>query len=104
MRARRCGGGPTVTACRWPFAAPSGRLAGRVDLLLPTLGLMVEFDGLVKYGRLLKPGQSIEEVIKEERHREVLLEELTGLRMFRVVWPDLEAPRRLLARAERAAA
>ncbi|HEU5036221.1 MAG TPA: type IV toxin-antitoxin system AbiEi family antitoxin domain-containing protein [Nocardioides sp.] len=78
---------------------PSGRLAGRVDLLVRELELLVEFDGAIKYGRLLTPGQTIDDVIRAERAREVLLEELTGLRMFRIVWADLDRPRRLIDRA-----
>jgi hypothetical protein len=89
---------------QWKVLHPSGRLAGRVDLLLPEHGLMVEFDGQVKYGRLLKPGQSVEHVIRDERAREVLLEELTGLRMMRIVWVDLDNPIRSIGRVERAAA
>lgn len=78
---------------------PSGTLAGRVDMLLRELRLLVEFDGAIKYGRLLHPGQTIKDVIREERAREVLLEELTGLRMFRTVWADLDHPRRTIERA-----
>jgi hypothetical protein len=86
---------------QWEVRLPSGRIAGRVDLLLRTQGVMVEFDGQVKYGRLLKPGQRLDEVIKAEREREVLLEELTGLRMLRLVWGDLDRPTTIGARVER---
>lgn len=89
---------------QWHVYHPSGRLAGRVDLLLPRQRVMVEFDGQVKYGRLLKPGQTIEDVIKAERAREVLLEELTGLRMLRLVWNDLDRPQRTMERVWRLAA
>lgn len=83
---------------------PSGRIAGRVDLLLRELGLMVEFDGKVKYGRLLRPGQTINDVVKAERDREVLLEELTGLRMLRLTWTDLDAPALIGERVHRVVA
>lgn len=89
---------------QWQVYHPSGRLAGRVDLLVPELGLLVEFDGAIKYGRLLEPGQSISDVIRAERAREVLLEELTGLRKFRVIWPDLGRPDHTIGRARRVAA
>ena len=88
---------------QWQVFHPSGALAARVDLLLPELGLMCEFDGAVKYGRLLKPGQTLEDVIRDERAREVLLEELTPHRMFRLTWPDLANPMRTIDRALRAA-
>jgi hypothetical protein len=86
---------------QWEVRLPSGRIAGRVDLLLRKQGVMVEFDGKVKYGRLLKPGQRLDDVIKAERDREVLLEELTGLRMLRLVWGDLATPAEIGARVER---
>lgn len=88
---------------QWVVRHPSGRVAGRVDMLLRAEGLMVEFDGEVKYGRLLTQGQTIDDVIRAERRREVRLEELTGLRMLRVVWADLDDPSTLRARIERAA-
>lgn len=89
---------------QWEVFHPSGRLAGRVDLLLREERLLVEFDGEIKYGRLLKPGQTIKDVIRAERAREVLLEELTGLRMFRVIWVDLDHATRTIDRVHRAAA
>lgn len=92
-----------VTEPQWEVFHPSGRLAGRVDLLLPALGIMGEFDGAVKYGRLLKPGQTISDVIRDERAREVLLEELTGLRMVRFIWPDLDSPQQMIDRVLRVA-
>ena len=89
---------------QWTVRHPSGRIAGRVDLLLRKQGVMMEFDGEVKYGRLLKPGQDLADVIRAERTREVLLEELTGLRMVRVIWSDLDDERRLGERIRRVAA
>lgn len=88
---------------QWTVFHPSGRVAGRVDLLLPGLGMMGEFDGNVKYGRLLKPGQTLEDVIRDERARELLLEELTGLRMIRFIWSDLDQPLRMVNRVLRVA-
>lgn len=78
---------------QWEVFRPNGSLAGRVDFTLHRERVMVEFDGKIKYGRLLKPGQTIQDVIMAERSRERLLEELTGYSMFRLVWADLENPR-----------
>ncbi len=86
---------------QWEVFHPSGRLAGRVDMRLRKEGVMVEFDGRIKYGRLLKSGQTVADVIKKERAREVLLEELTGLRMLRVIWSDLNDERALAERVHR---
>ena len=88
---------------QWEVFHPSGRLAGRVDLRLRAERIMVEFDGQQKYGRLLKPGQSVTDVIRAERAREVLLEELTGYRMVRLVWSDLERPAEIGRRIRRVA-
>jgi hypothetical protein len=75
---------------QWEVSHPSGRLAGIVDSALHREGVMIEFDGLIKYGRLLKPGQTISDVIMAERAREKLIEELTGYWMIRLIWADLE--------------
>lgn len=45
----------------------------RVDFDWEEFGVCGEFDGEVKYGRLLKPGQSVEKVIGFEKQREELL-------------------------------
>jgi hypothetical protein len=47
-----------------------------------------EFDGKIKYGRLLKPGQRIEDVIFDEKVREDELRDL-GLQVVRWLWNDL---------------
>lgn len=40
---------------------------GRADFAWPDLGVLGEFDGWVKYGRLLKPGQQLSDVLRDER-------------------------------------
>ena len=42
----------------------------RTDFGWEEWGLVGEFDGLVKYGRLLKPGQDVQDVISSEKRRE----------------------------------
>jgi len=90
--------------CQWRVDRPDGRIAGVVDFVLHRERLMIEFDGQIKYGRLLKPGQTIADVIQAERARERLLEDLTGYRMFRLVWSELERPAELDARLRNAIA
>lgn len=68
----------------------SGHVVARVDFAWPELGLFVEFDGQVKYGRLLKPGQSVGDVVTAEKRREELVCRLTGWRCLRLVWSDLD--------------
>jgi hypothetical protein len=60
-----------------------------------------EFDGRVKYGRLLKPGQSIEEVVYREKLREDALRDL-GWRVIRWTWVDLYPGDVLVERLQRA--
>lgn len=45
----------------------------RVDFEWADLGLVGEFDGMIKYGRLRRPGQSVEEVLQAEKNREAAL-------------------------------
>jgi hypothetical protein len=78
-----------------------GLLRGTCDWGWPEHRLLGEFDGKVKYGRLLKPGQDPGEVVFAEKQREDLLRELTGFRMVRLIWTDYERPRATAARIER---
>ena len=67
---------------------PDGRLVARVDFCWDEQKTIGEFDGKVKYGRLLKPGQSIEKVIFDEKVREDALRDL-GWQVVRWLWRDL---------------
>jgi len=51
-----------------------------------------EFDGEVKYGRLLKPGQSVEDVVLAEKDREQRLRRKRWW-AIRWTWDDLHHPR-----------
>ena len=66
---------------------PRGRLVGRVDFIWPDLGVIGEFDGNVKYGREMA-GRPIEEVIQDERRREIAVERASGMRVVRWLWRD----------------
>ncbi|MGI5128467.1 type IV toxin-antitoxin system AbiEi family antitoxin domain-containing protein [Pseudonocardia sp. CA-107938] len=48
-----------------------------------------EFDGRVKYGRLLKPGQDPGDVVFEEKRREDAIRD-TGLAVVRWTWAELD--------------
>ena len=71
----------------------SGTLVATVDFAWPEHRLLGEFDGKVKYGRLLKPGQAPGDVVFNEKVRENTLRELTGWSMRRLIWDDYERPR-----------
>jgi len=82
---------------QWPVRDASGRVVARLDFAWPELGVYVEFDGRVKYEKLLKPGQSAADVVIAEKRREELIYRLTGWRCLRLTWRDLEDPRAFLA-------
>jgi hypothetical protein len=71
----------------------SDELRGVCDWGWIGLGVLGEFDGKVKYGRLLKPGQDVGEVVFAEKRREDDLREITGCTMIRLIWSDYERPR-----------
>lgn len=76
----------------------AGELRGTCDWGWLALGLLGEFDGKVKYGRLLKPGQDVGEVVFAEKQREDELREISGCRMIRLIWSDYQRPRVLRER------
>jgi hypothetical protein len=69
-------------------AAATGAFIGRVDMGWPELHTVGEFDGLVKYGRALRPGQDVAEVLVEEKMREDALRG-EDLGVVRWIWKDL---------------
>ncbi len=79
----------------------TGGLVGRSDFCWEEQRTLGEFDGKVKYGRLLKPGQAASDVVWAEKLREDRLRDL-GWQVVRWVWDDLARPRALVERLERA--
>ncbi|OYN95611.1 hypothetical protein CGZ95_18105 [Enemella evansiae] len=77
-----------------------GDYVARPDFLWDDCRVVGEFDGQIKYGRMLKPGQDISEVILAEKQREEALRR-QGYWVIRWIWRDLddrEAFRKLLTR------
>lgn len=68
----------------------AGALVARLDWAWPDRGLAGEFDGRDKYTRYLKSGESVVDAVMREKEREDLVRELTGFRVFRMVWSDLD--------------
>lgn len=60
--------------------------------------LLGEFDGKVKYGRLLRSGEEPGDAVFREKRREDRLRELTGFSMVRITWGDLYRPAETAAR------
>ncbi len=75
----------------------SGRVVARVDFAWPGLGVFLEFDGKVKYEKLLKEGERASDVVIREKERETLICQLTGWRCIRITWADLCCPERTAA-------
>jgi len=79
------------------FHPDTGELVAVVDFAWPELGLFLEFDGKIKYQKLLKEGESPSDVVIREKRREELVCRLTGWRCIRIVWADLYRPERTAA-------
>lgn len=80
---------------------PDGSLVGVTDWHWPAQKSYGEFDGKVKYGRLLKPGQEPGDVVFAEKRREDEIRELTKADMIRLIWSDYDTPAVTRARLER---
>jgi hypothetical protein len=78
-----------------------GVLRGTCDWGWPEEHLLGEFDGKIKYGRLLRPGQDPGEVVFAEKHREDELREISGCAMLRLIWSDYDRPQLIRRRAVR---
>lgn len=69
-------------------AGGTGAFIGRVDFGWPDQRVVGEFDGLIKYGRTLQPGQDPVEVLVAEKLREDALR-AEDLGVVRWIWSDL---------------
>jgi hypothetical protein len=77
-----------------------GRLIGRTDFAWEEHRLVGEFDGRVKYGRLLRPGEDAGDAVFREKVREDAIREV-GWGVVRWTWGDLHRPHHLAARVRR---
>lgn len=73
----------------------SGNLVAELDFWWPQHRVFGEFDGEVKYGRLLRPGEDPSEVVFREKRREDRIREITGALGIRWGWRDLDRRRDL---------
>jgi hypothetical protein len=64
-------------------------LGYRTDFAWPGHGVVGEFDGRIKYGRTLRPGEDLEDVLWREKRREDRIRS-TGLIMVRWIWSDID--------------
>lgn len=75
-----------------------GRLVAATDFAWHEQRAFGEFDGMLKYVRLLRPGETPADAVFREKQREDRVRELTGYRCGRLVWADLATPATTAAR------
>jgi hypothetical protein len=75
----------------------SGTLVGRTDLGYQEDSTLIEFDGKVKYQKLLRPGQTPSEAVIAEKRREDEIRS-AGFAVLRIVWSELATPALLVSR------
>jgi len=78
-----------------------GQFVGRTDFAWEEQRVLGEFDGRVKYGRLLRPGQEPGDAVWEEKRREDALR-AEDWSVVRWTWADVEAPGQLSRWLQRA--
>jgi hypothetical protein len=79
-----------------------GRLVGTTDFAWPKHRVVGEFDGKVKYGRLLRPGEDpADAVFREKRREDLIREALVTWAMIRFIWADLYRGAATAARVRR---
>lgn len=78
-----------------------GKLVAVTDFVWHDRKTFGEFDGAVKYGRLLREGEDPGEAVFREKIREDLVRDITGYGCGRLVWLDLARPRQTAARFAR---
>lgn len=73
---------------QWEVVEPAGRVLATVDFAWPEQRVVAEFDGRVKYGRLLRPGEQPGDAVFREKQREDLIRAETYT-VVRWTWQDL---------------
>jgi hypothetical protein len=84
-----------------PIRTADGTRLGRVDFGWEEERVVGEFDGRIKYGRLLRPGQDPGDAVFEEKRREDAIRS-EGWGMVRWTWADIEVPLQLQRRLQKA--
>jgi hypothetical protein len=78
-----------------------GAFLARVDFAITRLRVAGEFDGKVKYGRLLKPGEGAGDAVFKEKRREDAIRDV-GWQMVRWTWDEIGSPHVVADRWDRA--
>ncbi|HEX6148388.1 type IV toxin-antitoxin system AbiEi family antitoxin domain-containing protein [Nocardioides sp.] len=75
-----------------PIRDESGWIFAYVDFAWEKEGVFLEFDGRIKYERFRREGETLEQFLMREKHREERICQLTGWVCIRITWTDLEDP------------
>lgn len=79
---------------------PDGQFVARTDFGWPEFGVIGEYHGPEKYGRLLRPGQTVSDVVVAEKDREAAIRD-QGFQIIRFSAADLRNPRAAAYRLRR---
>ena len=93
--------GLPVPELQGAIVGSQGELVARVDFLFADFGTALEFDGKLKYEKLLRVGESAADVVYREKVREDKIRAL-GFDVVRLVWRDHRDPQGVLARCRAA--
>lgn len=93
--------GLPAPSLQYEIFSDSGRRIGICDFGWAEERVVGEFDGKVKYGRLLQPGQEPGDAVFAEKRREDAIRE-QGWDVVRWVWAELSSPRIIGDRIRRA--
>jgi hypothetical protein len=93
--------GLAPSGLQFEITTATGAFVARTDFVWEEEGVVGEFDGRIKYGRLLRPGQEAGDAVFEEKRREDAIRDLDW-EVARWTWGDLAVPSQIGARVERA--
>ncbi len=88
------------SALQFEVRSADGMVIGRTDFAWEEHRLVGEFDGRIKYGRLLAPAQDAGDAVYREKRREDAIRD-EGWGVVRWTWSDLYRPDRFAARVRR---
>lgn len=95
--------GRPPSGLQFEIRTTAGVFVARTDFVWKDEGVVGEFDGRIKYGRLLRPGQDAGDAVFEEKLREDAIRDI-GWEVVRWTWGDLTTPDHIRERVDRARA
>lgn len=75
---------------QYPVRDQDGHAFAFVDMHIGELGLLCEFDGMTKYLKLRRAGETIEQTVMREKFREDRIRECEQKPLLRTIWRDFE--------------